>query len=295
VSRPNIFEPIDPPARQRRFAISKRATWLSWSPEFRRFIGEWSRYARHARRPTMKLVGDIRPYGETYRHRVDKRSELAPELYAFTRALMLDAGLGTLCFFDDLLTGGLTRKSVHLLFAAMCEATVSLLDDPRAALYNPLGSFGKNIGDFPLHADLYAPRFLFNIFDDVPDDGSGASTFLSVDELRDVLPTVTSMPRAVRMRILDCQRRVITTDRYDEFYDLLHNSRHPWKRELRAALRRARHVIPFGRGQGYLLDDRRWLHGRDAPSSGVTRNRIHRLIFDSPKTAAARWRALNAS
>jgi hypothetical protein len=295
VSLPNILEPIDPPSRQRRFAISKRATWRTWSSEFRRFIGEWSRYARRASRPTMKLIGRIRPYGETYTHRVDERSELAPALSAFTRALMLDVDLGTLCFLDGLLTDGLSRKSVHLLFAAMRETAVSVLGDSRAALYNPLGSFGKNSGDFPLHADLYAPRFLFNIFDDVPADGSGASIFLSVDELRQVLPTVTSMPRAVRTQILNCQRRVIVTDRYDEFFDLLHSSRHPWHRELRTALRRAQHVIPFTRGQGYLIDDRLWLHGRETPARGVTQNRIHRLIFDSRRTAAARGRALKTS
>jgi hypothetical protein len=32
-------------------------------------------------------------------------------------------------------------------------------------------------------------------------------------------------------------------------------------------------------GQGYLLSDRAWLHGRDAPRGGVPINRLHRLVF----------------
>jgi hypothetical protein len=294
VSLSSIVEPIDPPARQRRFAISKRATWLTWSKEFRRFLAEWSRYARHAPTPRTKVIGRVRLYAETYWHRLDERSELGSMLHAYTRALMRHVDRGTLCFFDGLLAEGMTRKSIHLLLAAMREVVVTVLGDRRAALYNPLGSLGKSAGDFPLHADLYAPRFLFNIFDDVPDDGSGASIFLSAGELRAALRTV-SMPNTVRMSILACQRRVSTTDRYDEFYDLLHASRHPWSRSLRTALRRAQHVMPFTRGQGYLIDDRRWLHGRETPSGGVTQNRIHRLIFDSRETALARQRAVNAS
>src|ERR1700686_5054987 len=164
-SLPNIVEPIDPPARQRRFAISKRARWLTWSCEFRRFLAEWSRYARHAPRPRTKLIGRVRPYAEPYWHRIDGRSEIGSMLFAFTRALMRGVNRGTLCFFDGLFAEGMSRKSIHLLLAAMREAAVSLLGDSRAALYNPLGSLGKSAGDFPLHADLYAPRFLFNIFD----------------------------------------------------------------------------------------------------------------------------------
>jgi len=41
------------------------------------------------------------------------------------------------------------------------------------ALYAPLTP-GNN-GEFPLHCDMYIPKRLFNVFDDVPDDDSGAS------------------------------------------------------------------------------------------------------------------------
>ena len=294
MSVPSIFEPSDPPARQRRFAISKRATWLTWSGEFRRFLGEWSRYAQRSPPPGKKLVGSLRPYGETFWHRVDERSGLGAALRGFTNALMRGVDLGALLFFDRMLDAGTTRTSIHLLFAAMRDEIAAALGDRRAALYNPLGSFGKNEGGFPLHADLYAPRFLFNIFDEVPNDGSGAAIFLSVDELPGLLSTVASLPRQVRMRILACQRRVVTDDRYDEFYGLLHDALHPWWGDLRARFRKAQLTMPFERGQGYLLDDRRWLHGRLKPTGGVTQNRIHRLIFDSRRTAAARRRELNA-
>ena len=245
----------------------------------------------------MKLIGRKRPYGETLWHRVSAKgdADLAGQLNAFARSLLGQGSSGTLLFFDRLLDRNCGRDAVRLLLAALRETIVELHGDPWSALYNPLSSVGSAEGAFLLHADLYPPRYLFNIFDDVPDDGSGASVFLPVPELAALLREVASMPVRARARILDCLSPVITRDRYDEFYDLLYGPGRPWRNELKTRLRQARSVILFRRGQGYLLDDRRWLHGREAPSRGVSKNRIHRLIFDSKRSGSMRASAVRKS
>lgn len=293
MSTPDIFEPTDPPTRQQRYAIGARATWLTWSSDFRRFLTEWSAYARAAPRPEIKLVGRARPYGETFSHRVDRRSgTLGASLALFAASLMAWVRTGDLLLFDRLLNRSCDRRALHLLFAALRESVVAALGDPRAALYSPLP---RSAGDFPLHADLYAPRFLFNIFDDVPGDGSGASVLLEVGEFLALLPRVATMPAPARRRIRACLQPVVTRDRYEELFDLLYGAQRPWRRDLRRLLTEFQQRIAFDRGQGYLIDDRRWLHGREKPTGSVRRNRIHRLIFDSPRSAAVRTRALAVS
>ena len=285
-----IFEAIEPPKRLRRNRFASGAAWWTWSMEFRRFLREWRAYAGEAGAPVMKLVGRRRPYGQTYAHRVES-GPLDRELNGFARSLMRSGSRGMFVCLAGLLDRTCGRRAVHLLFAAMRESIVVQRGDSRAALYNPLGSIGADEGDFPLHADLYAPRFLFNLFDDVPGDGSGASVFLGHGEFRRVLRETSSLAATWRQRILRCLAPVVSGDRYDEFWSLLHGPGRPWRGELVRNLRRAQHLVLFERGEGYLLDDRRWLHGREAPNGGVTRNRIHRLIFDSASTALARRQA----
>lgn len=285
-----IFETVEPPTRLRRNRFASAVAWWTWSREFRKFLREWRAYAHRAGRPAVKLVGRRRPYGETYSHHVEG-GPLGRELNEFARSLMSSVSRGMFVCLDGLLDGACGRRGLHLLFAAMRESIVTQRNDPRAALYNPLGSTGPDEGDFPLHADLYAPRFLFNVFDDVPGDGSGASVFLAHGDFRRALRETRSLGASWRQRILRCLAPVVSGDRYDEFWGLLHGSERPWRGELRQNLRRAQHVVLFARGQGYLLDDRRWLHGREAPNGGVTRDRIHRLIFDSAATALARRHA----
>jgi hypothetical protein len=289
----DIFQPADPPPGQHAHAIAIGASWWTWSDEFRRFLREWAVYARTAPPPRLKLIGRLRPYGETYWHRLRPQRDVAlsRQLTGFGRAFVGRGAAGTLLFFDRLLDRTCGRRAIRLLLATLRETIVELHCDPRSALYNPLSSVGPREGAFLLHADLYPPRYLFNIFDDVPADGSGASVFLPADRLEVVLRGLTSMPARARQRILGCLTSVATHDRYDELYDLLYGFERPWRNELKTRLRQARYVMPFRRGQGYLLDDRRWLHGRDVPTGGVTRNRIHRLIFDSNSSGSMRARA----
>ncbi|MEJ7609069.1 MAG: hypothetical protein WKF37_23045 [Bryobacteraceae bacterium] len=73
-------------------------------------------------------------------------------------------------------------------------------------------------------------------------------------------------------------------DRYDELFDILHGV-HPWSFKLRRALLASQIRIKLYRGEGYLLDDRKWLHGRDPQSTGVDTSRMHRLAFALTETA----------
>ena len=54
--------------------------------------------------------------------------------------------------------------------------------------------------------------------------------------------------------------------------------------DLAEAMQNLQQVIPLRSGEGYVLHDRFWLHGRLAPSGGVTSKRVHRLVFKEKRS-----------
>lgn len=77
------------------------------------------------------------------------------------------------------------------------------------------------------------------------------------------------------MRFLD---RPLRFDSFDRFFEMVHGP-NPWSTELSNAMCDASFAIPFARGEGYLLHDRQWLHGRKPVSGAVRSFRFHRLVF----------------
>jgi hypothetical protein len=63
------------------------------------------------------------------------------------------------------------------------------------------------------------------------------------------------------------------------FYDLLYTYSAYWTKRLTDAMIDHQFLLPFKYGEGYMINDRKWLHGREAPTGGVATNRVHRLVF----------------
>jgi len=287
--RHKIFQRTDPPRSQASLAVNRHASWHTWSSDFRSLFGAWRRQVRRLKGPrSVRLLG-----GEEY----DNTFSLAPsslddkalarELTAFAESLYR-LRVGRRMMLLDRMTGPfLDGHELHCLLSFFRAALVSLTGDPLAAMHQPLQREYKRPKAFPLHADLYVPRVLFNVFDEVPKDASGASIFLPVPLFLRLLPGVESLGAGARARIA----RIITgthrEDKYEEFYRLLHGGENGWSDELGEKMTARQLKIKLRSGQGYVVDDRAWLHGREAPSCGVTRRRLHRLIFNT-KTILAR-------
>jgi hypothetical protein len=197
----------------------------------------------------------------------------------FARSLATVRPGKRIMLFDHLIGRYLDSRRLHALFAALRSALVDIARSEHAAMYTPPGDAGKREGQFPLHADLYVPRYLFNVFDNTPSGPSGASLFLPVGELRRILKGVPSLPHSTRSEILSLFNSQATRDNYSAQYDLLHG-RHRWVPELESKMRSQQMRILLRSGQGYLLHDRIWLHGREAPKGGVPIDRFRRLIFN---------------
>jgi hypothetical protein len=205
-------------------------------------------------------------------------ASLPNQLEAFARSLASTRPTRKLMLFDRLLGSHLDGQKLHVLFALIRGALVKMTANDFAAMYTPLGDTGEDIGDFLLHADMYVPQYLFNVFDNVPARTGGASTFLPVSSLKRIIAQQPKFPDAIARRLVSMFEKESKSDRYERCFDLLHGE-HRWVPKLEEALVEHQLKIPLRTGQGYLLHDRSWLHGRNKPTGGVTANRVRRLIY----------------
>jgi len=188
-------------------------------------------------------------------------------------------------FFAGLLDGQINGQTLHYLFAIMRDAIAEQAKSPWAALYAPLATVGEDAGDFPLHCDMYVPEMLWNVFEDVPRDGSGAAIFLQTKELLRILDKMKSFPRPLLNSVRYCFTTPLENDRYKWLYDKLHGQKHAWTAALGRRLSKRQIRISMRKGDGYLVHDRRWLHGREEPTIAVSKKRVHRLVFDVVSSA----------
>jgi hypothetical protein len=280
-----IFREIAPPASHANSPINKFATWHTWSPTFRSFLAQAAAELGRLSAPPVCRIKRLKTYDQTFSWPLDRwvDADLRRRFISFARSLNTVRPGRKIMLFDGMMGPQLDSKRLHALFALLRGALKDFAGDERAAMYSALGEVGKTAGDFPLHADLYISTMLFNIFDDVAPDDSGASTFLPVSALRKIIPRVSSLPPRQGKRIMGMFEDGSPKDRFDMLYDLLHGP-HPWVKTLEAAMQERQVRIKLQSGQGYLLHDRLWLHGRDNPRDGVARDRLRRLVFGWKRT-----------
>ncbi len=283
----HLFRRIPPPSSD----VEAQAQWFTWSARARETLSSLAHH--HLPRPRVTYFQNTE-YGYTLQ---SKARELVPlelrrRLDALAAAfLRIDCG-DRLFLFDNLIGGSIDGRCLQSFFAWVCARIVEITRDPQAAIYAPLGAVGGTAqGDFPLHADLYAPVHLLNVFDEVPADGSGEALLLPAGHLFRCVDELRSMPARARQRVQQLLCEASNTDHYEEFYNLLHGP-HRWTSKLESAMTATALRVALTRGQGYMVHDRRWLHGRMAPSSRVRKNRLHRIIFDNTDSLQQRLAAV---
>lgn len=284
---PQIFQPVKPPTGQPESPDG--VAWYTWSDDFRRAARELVADCDVAGTPPLIRINGLGKYNRTYSLPVTLISKpaLRSRFTAFVSSLYVQRLAGKLMFFDRLMDG-LTGAQLRVLIAIMRSVLADLAGNERAAMYAPLSQTGRSEKDFPLHADLYVPQFLFNVFDEVPLDDSGASVFLSFESLKLILADLRTMPTRYAREIVNQFEKETGKDRFTRTFSLLHGMKHPWVEDLNAGMRARQFRLKMKTGQGYLLHDRSWLHGRDLPRGGVSVNRVHRLVFNN------RWAATQA-
>lgn len=278
-----LFSKLETSPRNESAGLS--ILWLTWSQKVRSVLWQWAEVSRTLEPPSIKRFG----YGE-YTFSISQdlpeptdpvlKQDLEAAADAFLHFPRFEGMIGLDRLMDDQINGNVLRS----FFSVLRSMIASTTGDELAAIYAPLGATGASRqGEFPLHSDLYPPVYLLNVFDNVPSDHSGASIFLPMSVGLQVFEESALVPIEIKHRFRELVSTPSNTDRYRELYDLLHGD-HPWRSETEAKMTSGQLRVSFESGQGYLVHDRLWLHGREAPIGGVPKNRLHRFVFDNAES-----------
>lgn len=273
-----LFTEVAPPAPHMANVLNGSAIWLTWSSQFREFAARWCDSSAALRPPRLTTIANRSSYGRTYTSDLPL-SHFDPQLEEFACSLARVQPDDRVVLLDGLLDESIDGTGLASLLAALRDSLVRVHREPGAALYAPLGTIGESAGGFRLHADLYVPHKLMNVFEEVPSDSSGASLFLSKASLMTAL-VEAEVPRARIDRIRGLLEHRLASDGFEDLQRLVYpRVDATWVVALGRTMSRMQLRIRLGRGQGYLINDRRWLHGREAPTGGVSPRRLHRLVF----------------
>ncbi|HET9055740.1 MAG TPA: hypothetical protein VFN30_02715 [Chitinophagaceae bacterium] len=276
-----LFKEIQIPAKYMSVLKEVDCKWFTWSDSFREEIPRLKQQFKRLKSIDFIFLKKYKEYNYTYQVNIKKLdSDFIDVFIEYTRSLLKYNPRHRIYFFTNLIDEDINGRLYHFIIALFRSVIVKISKNDSSALYSPLTA-GKHESEFPLHCDLYIPKILFNIFEKVPDNATGASIFVKTDVLfKDVIPFIKMVPIEVVKKLKSFIYGARTVDNYDEFFSLLYNEKHPWAISLKTELHKRKLKIRLLKGQGYMIDDTVWMHGRDKTIGGVSSKRLHRLIFN---------------
>lgn len=258
-------------------SLATDALWLTWSQSFLYKVEILRSSRRFPQKLKLVSVPGCKPYDSSYEVH-DLRDAFVQDLMPFAKSLLYFETSDKLFLLDDMINKTIDKRVLLYVLALLREGICKIQDNRRAALVSPVTTCKKDQG-FSLHSDLFLCQKLLLIFDDVPDDGTGVSLFVSRKELLQCCK-IAGVPSVVSSRLRNLMSDPISKDSFNEFFSLLHDGQHQWNLRLANELRNTQRAILLKHGQGYLIGDRMWLHGRTASSAPIKSNRFRRLVFD---------------
>lgn len=275
-----LFKKVEIPSKYKSVLNKIDCKWFTWSDNFRKEIPRLKQQLKKVKTVDFIFLKKYKQYNYTYQVNIKKLDPDFIEVFTqYTRSLLKCRPGQKIYFFTNLIDNDINGRLYHFIIALFRSIIVKINMNDASALYSPLTT-GKHESEFPLHCDLYIPNILFNVFEKVPDNFSGASIFVKTEVLlKEVIPFIRIVPIETVKRIRSFIYGTRTDDNYDEFYSLLYNKEYPWARTLKKELHKRKFKIRLLKGQGYMIDDTVWMHGRGKTIGGVSSKRLHRLIF----------------
>lgn len=173
--------------------------------------------------------------------------------------------------------------SVFKLFAWARAAMVEMVGEYAVALNPPTALTGSPDGTFEPHSDMFVPALLLNILNDTA-PGHGLPCIMPMDRVWDVALNAGMPPEKVE-ELRGALVEAGECDMYENFNGIMYLD-HPWTPAVTRAMFNACTFMSLDRGQGYFINDRKWLHGRTSLTKGVLpegrlQHRLYRFVWNS--------------
>lgn len=246
---------------------------LTWDPKFKSFFLRLLSSPALPKRVSLKAIRGCEPYESSYEistQTIDQSDR--SELLSWGKQLLRFDPEARLCILSNMLPRGWSKQNTRRLFALIRRSITDSLAQDQLCLYSPVVRARRDSG-FPLHADCFMTPRLLLVFDEIPSDGTGASLFLTKSKLMARLRHDSERAAAREKSIRDLLASSPSQDSFDRLFAALYPTD-----EIVPALEQ-QFRVRFRSGDGYVIDDRHWLHGREACSGSVSSFRFHRLTF----------------
>jgi hypothetical protein len=282
---PALFKKIAAPSRQQ--LPGKPIPWYTWSDDFLEFVPAIKKAHKKAGDPLFLHLKHFKMYNYTFSSPLDKLDEgFINDFIPFCRAIRQQRLGNRILFFDNLINQKINGGLFHYIIGLFRSTLSRINKDEMSALYAPL-TVTTHEDDFPLHCDLYIPRVLWNVFEEVAPGDDGASTFLTTKDFFEKVAPHSGMPAGVVKKLRKLIYIENNKDRYEDFFSLLYDNSNSWTNDLKEQINLHVQRLKFRKGQGYMIHDRLWMHGRDRCYGQVTGKRLHRLIFNTTDCMAS--------
>lgn len=270
-----LFECVPRPRHHRQYHLGER--WYSWSGAARTFFSTFCEEISSTDLTRSNVVDTRYPTALAVKRHDLISDRMLTNLRTF--AIWLNGLTLKTCpvFLTGLTRPGEDSRILSCFLTLLAKALNEEVTGRRApAMCVPPSPSPKDVG-FQLHADLFPAHRLLLVFDQVTASGARALLLRRRDLL--ALLREAGVPSDARHRINRLHASPGTGDRYDRLIDALYHEEWSDLLEIEGRLCDAATLVPFRRGEGYLLDDRRWLHGRASGNAPVTFRRFRRLVF----------------
>jgi len=282
-----IFQTTNIPDHHKEFKLSKKVNWYTWSKEMNDFLSIWSKEVRKINQIRRIYMSNQKYIHDTYALKTSKieNKELRKQLYDIADSFYIFKHNSQPIFFTNMINEDITFNGLHCFFAALREILIRKMNDRWSVIYSPVYTRQKNNeGEFPLHYDMFIPKILFMIYNNVPQGKQGVSTFLSTKELEKILSKTKSFPSKKRKLVTEILRKTERQrDQYGAFWDLIHDENNEWYEELHDKMESKKQFVKFKKGEGFLVHDRLWLHGRTKTRKNPNVKRLIRFVFNTQK------------
>ncbi len=277
-----LFQETAPRPELQKISSSRNLVWLTWSDTFRKSHADFDKQLSKISEVEFIYLSKYKDYNYSFSVALSKLDKsFLHDFRNYAYSLFHFDPADSIVFFTNLIDRKINAKLFHFLFALFRSTLTEITNDKMGALYSPLTS-GKQESEFPLHCDLYIPKILFNVYEHVPLDASGSSAFLELSELFDVvIPKLKKVPAGTVQRMKRLIYDDIRKDNYDELFELLYDEKYDWSEKIHQVMDKHKFSIKLHKGEGYMLNDRIWMHGRNKTSGGISPKRLHRLIFNN--------------
>jgi hypothetical protein len=174
------------------------------------------------------------------------------------------------------------RNETHTLLAWLTGALADLTGQRLAAHMTSVAKTGSTNeleytpGPFFLHSDMWHTELLFNLFNKTMAPGQGDSYLISIEDAWPVI-RAAGVPETAIASMKEELAAARTCAAFTDFNGWLYLEEHPWADELAQALMDACEPLSLLPGQGYFVNDRYWLHGRNSMEWTPDAEREHRL------------------